>query len=318
MSGAGCGYSRRRFLGALAAGGAALATGCAGPGGAWLTSRPSAARLRLVFYTDVHARADRGVPAALLRAARAINAEGAELVLGGGDLIHGGFESSAAEMTPRWAVYRIMQVAIKGPHHAAIGNHDLVAAMPADGTPASADPRAVYRERLGLARTYYAFDAGGYHIVMLDSIEVIGGELGYRGFIGAEQMAWLKADLAALDPAVPIVVVTHLPLLTAFFAASEGGTIAAPANRVIVNNAEVLEAFRDHNLVLVLQGHLHVSELLRWRGTTFITGGAICGAWWGGAYFGTEPGFNVITLTGNDVAWRYVTYDWRGPERQAA
>lgn len=318
MSGAGRGYGRRRFLGVLGAGGAALAVGCAGPRAAWRPSGLVPAKARLVFYTDVHARTDRGVPAALLRAARAINAEAADLVLGAGDYVHGGFESRAAEMAPRWDAYMAMHEAIEGPHYPAIGNHDLVAAQPEDGGPASADPRAVCRERLGLARTYYAVDALGYHFLFLDSVEVVGGELGYRGFIGAEQMAWLKADLAALDPAVPVVLVTHLPLLTFFPSATEGGTVAARPDRVVVNNLEVIEAFRDHNLVLVLQGHLHLSDVLRWRGTTFLDGGAVCGAWWGGAYYGTVPGYNVITLKGSHVAWRYAPYDWRAGERPAA
>ncbi len=114
----------------------------------------------------------------------------------------------------------------------------------------------------------------------------------------------------ALPRTTPIVVALHIPLLTAFYGATEGTTFAARPNRVVVNNREVLELFEEHNLVLVLQGHLHASELIRWQGTTFITAGAISGKWWRGSWFGTPEGFNIVTLRGNRVDWEYVEYGW--------
>ena len=267
--------------------------------------------LRLVFYSDVHARTEWETPVALERVREAINAEDPELVIATGDLITDGFEAAGPEeVSARWDEYLKLHEGIEAPVRAAIGNHDLVAANPEDGSPPAEDPRAVARERLGLERTYYSFDQSGYRFFMLDSTEVAGGELQYRGFIGAEQRAWIEAELARTDPSTPLVVALHIPLLTSFYAATEGGTFAAPPNRVLVNNREVLALFVAHNLVLVLQGHLHAKELIRWRDTTFITGGAVCGKWWRGAWFGTEPGYNVVTLRGNRVEWDYVEYGW--------
>jgi len=65
-----------------------------------------------------------------------------------------------------------------------------------------------------------------------------------------------------------------------------------------------------------MQGHLHVNELLRWRDTTFINGGAICGSWWRGSRHGTEEGFGLVTLRDNRVEWEYVDYGWQA--RRAA
>jgi 3',5'-cyclic AMP phosphodiesterase CpdA len=249
---------------------------------------------------------------ALERAADAINQRRPDLVFAGGDLITEGFESPAEIVAPRWDAYMAMHRQIDRDVHPALGNHDLVAAIPKPkyGIPPSPDPRATFRAKFGLDRTYYSLDAAGYHFVVLDSTEVTGGELKYRGFIPPEQIEWLKQDLSRLSMDTPIVMVLHFPLLTAFFAATEGSTVPAKSNRVVVNNSEVLEFFRDRNLVLVLQGHLHVSELLRWRGTTFLTGGAISGKWWRGAWHGTEPGFCVVTLRGDRVEWEYVEYGW--------
>ena len=78
----------------------------------------------------------------------------------------------------------------------------------------------------------------------------------------------------------------------------------------MVNNVEVLELFKEHNLILVLQGHLHVNELMRWRETTFITGGAVCARWWRGPNLGTEEGFGVVTLSEDHVEWEYIEYGW--------
>ncbi len=275
----------------------------------WLV-RDSEPTLRLVFYSDVHARSEWGTPEALALATRAINAAKPDLVVACGDLITDGFQSSAATVAPRWDEYVKMHEGIEADMYPVLGNHDLVAAIPEDGTPPAEDPRAVFRERLGVERTYYSFAAGGYRFFVLDSIEVTGGELKYRGWIGEEQQAWLRSELSRLPHTTPIVVALHIPLLTAFYGATEGTTFAARPNRVVVNNREVLKLFEEHNLVLVLQGHLHVSELIRWRGTTFITAGAISAKWWRGSYFGTPEGFNVVTLRGNRVDWEYVEYGW--------
>ena len=77
-----------------------------------------------------------------------------------------------------------------------------------------------------------------------------------------------------------------------------------------MSGKEVLDLFAERNLVLVLQGHLHVNELLQWRKTKFLMGGAICGQWWRGAWEGTEEGFVFATLEGGRVEWEYVDYGW--------
>jgi hypothetical protein len=120
----------------------------------------------------------------------------------------------------------------------------------------------------------------------------------------------MSEELRALPRTTPVVVVTHMPLLTAFYQATESPWVAAPKNRVVYNSRTVLDLFAEHNLVLVLQGHLHVDELLRWRDTTFITGGAICGKWWRGSWQGTREGFGVVTLEQGRVLWEYVNYGW--------
>jgi 3',5'-cyclic AMP phosphodiesterase CpdA len=301
--------TRRQFLGKLIAGFSLFAGGCSQKN-IWPARGSEKGTVRLIFYTDVHARTEWETPKAMALAAEAINTYKADLVITGGDLITDGFESSAARVSPRWDVYMKMQRTIRADVYPTIGNHDLVAANPKDGTQAASDPRAIYLTQMGLHQSYYSFDAVEYHFIILDSIRVTGDEYQYQGIIWPEELEWLKQDLAKVPPGTPIVLATHIPLLTAFYSAVKGATFPARKNRVVVNNVEVLKIIENHNVVLVLQGHLHVKELIRWRDTWFVVGGAICGKWWRGPWYGTEEGFNLITLTESQVEWEYIDYGW--------
>jgi 3',5'-cyclic AMP phosphodiesterase CpdA len=289
--------SRRRFLGLALTAGLGVTSGLSvsGCSAAWRRSsrtRSAASRCRIVFFTDVHATTRWGAPEAVSRAADAINDAGADLILGGGDLIHGGFDATVAEAAPAWDVYMAFHRGLEGRVESAIGNHDLVAATDGDGRSA----RGEFQRRLGLDRSYRAFDACGRRVLLLDSVRVTGGSHAYEGGIDATQRDWLRSELERLDASTPIIVVTHMPLLTSFPAATKGWREPAPADRVITNSDEILALFKGRRLELVLQGHLHLYETLLWRGTTFVTGGAICGDWWKGVRLGTREGFCVIDL----------------------
>ena len=282
----------------------------------WAAAGSGKGSLRLVFYTDIHTRTEWETPLALEKAVLAINRMNPDLVIAGGDLITDGFQSSAASVEPRWQAYMKMHRSIKADLYPTIGNHDLVAAIPEDGSRPAVNPRAVYLSHMGLERTYYSFDASGYHFLVLDSIRCIGGNLNYQGVISDEQLEWMKHDLSMVPASTPIVLATHIPLLTVFYSATEGATFAAKANRVVTNNLEVFKLIEEHNVILVLQGHLHISELIRWRDITFIGGGAVCGQWWRGPWHGTQEGFNLLTLTGNRVDWEYIDYGWEARRPQ--
>lgn len=309
------GVSRRSFLKSIAVGGSLIAS----PGLArtsWPIQGSERGDLRLVFYTDIHADAAPETSHAMAMAAAAINAQKPDLVLCGGDLIAGGFTSRPDQAAPRWDAYMTMMRAIEAEHHAVIGNHDLVGVRPADGSAAASDPRRDFVRRLGLSRTYGSFDALGYRFILLESVRISDAAHLYDGWVSSEQTEWIRNLLASVAVGTPIVLLLHMPLLTTFFSATQGGTFQAPPNRVVINTTEVLNLFAEHNLILVLQGHLHVTEAVQWRGTTFLTGGAVCGNWWKGTYFDTSEGINTITLRGDRIDWDYVDYGWtaRRPE----
>ena len=301
--------TRRDFLGKMIAA-FTLFAGCSLKKTMWPAVGSDKGSVRLIFYTDVHARTEWQTPMAMSLAVDAINGQKADLVIAGGDLITDGFQSSASKVAPRWNAYMKMQQAIESDVYPAIGNHDLVAAIPEDGSPAAENPRSIYLGHMGLDRTYFSFNSVGYHFIILDAIHVTGDEYEYQGIIWPEQLEWLRRDLSSIPRGTPVVVVSHIPLLSASFSERYGTAYAALPNRVIVNHRDIFKAFENHNVILVLQGHLHIKEMIRRQNTTFITGGAICGKWWRGAWYGTAEGFNIITLTGNHVAWEYIDYGW--------
>lgn len=81
----------------------------------------------------------------------------------------------------------------------------------------------------------------------------------------------------------------------------------------VSNSNEILDVFQNHNLKLVLQGHLHWVEdiYLHESDTRFITGGAIAGRpSWRGFRHG-PPGFLVINIKDQDISWEFIDYGWK-------
>jgi hypothetical protein len=305
--------NRRRFLGA--SGAAAVSLGWPTQA-SWGTRRGSAESLRVLFFTDIHARVEWDTPEAMSSAAQQMNDQRADLALCGGDCITDGFQSSRAAVADRWAAYREHLRDRLSPRLATvIGNHDFVGAMPEDGSEPEADPRAAFREELDIPRTFSAFAAAGYHIILLDSVQVTADALKFRGYIDEAQLAWLRDELARVSPETPIVLVTHMPLLTSFFQATEGHEQARRATGWWSTAARCSIASRSIGCTWSCRDTCTLTEMLRWRGTTFITGGAVCGKWWRGSWHGTDAGFGVLTLRPDRVDWEYREIGWV-PRRQ--
>jgi len=89
------------------------------------------------------------------------------------------------------------------PIHFVPGEHDLV-----DGN----DPRPYIARFAPEAKGngWYSFDVKGVHFVALVNVVQLGSKS--MGTLGAEQLAWLKEDLAGFSSSTPIVVLSHFPL----------------------------------------------------------------------------------------------------------
>lgn len=104
---------------------------------------------------------------------------------------------------------------------------------------AGLDSGALYREHFG--ETFYSFDHRGVHFVALDNVTRNKPE------IGAEQLAWLKKDLARFARTAPIVVFTHRPL---FDLRPEWEWFTSDGD-------DVMNVLSMYDNVTVLYGHIH-------------------------------------------------------------
>jgi len=92
---------------------------------------------------------------------------------------------------------------------------------------------------------WFSFDHGGAHFIGL--VNVANLKPGGMGSLGAEQLAWLKRDVAGLPASTPIIVFAHIPLWTVYAEWGWGTDDAAQA----------LTLLRRFGSVTVLNGHIH-------------------------------------------------------------
>jgi len=266
---------------------------------------------RFVFMTDIHLDEHLGAPDGFRAAvARAASLE-PDFVVTGGDLVMDAQAVPLEEAVAQFELYKGVIGSLRVPVYNSLGNHGVFGLSAANGAAPhrSKYGKTLFKEMLGLDSTYYSFQYGGWHFIVLDAMSFT-DDGDYHGEIDSAQMAWLQDDLAGVGRETPIVVVTHFPFVSVAMQLREGGTAALPGGAVITNSHEVFNRFADHNLRLVLQGHLHIVEEDIFGGVHFVTGGAVSGSWWEGPNAGFAEGFVVVDVAGNDFTWRYQTYGW--------
>jgi hypothetical protein len=108
------------------------------------------------------------------------------------------------------------------------------------------DDGAQYRERFGkgtVGNGWYSFNHKGVHFIGLNNVLQIDA----MGKLGAEQLAWLKKDLAGLSASTPIVIFAHIPLWMVYPQWGWGTQ----------DGAEALSYLKRFGSVTVLNGHIH-------------------------------------------------------------
>lgn len=262
-------------------------------------------KLRFAFATDVHLDKDytRDRLNGFKQALANIKEANVDFIIFGGDLndISGMSLKIDRQTAERmWAVFRQTVDETKIKYYPTIGNHDRYFDKDA-GYPEGDE---LFNACIG--KSYDTFEKAGIRFFILNSVQHKKDSSGY--FIGDEQMEWLKRELASIPVSTPIVVSTHVPVYSMYYPTVQGKYVMAD---VIVNYRELLGAFANHNLTLVLQGHMHLHEEMLLQGVRYITGGAVSGGWWGGVHHGTQEGYLLVEVDANNrFSWRYVDYGW--------
>jgi 3',5'-cyclic AMP phosphodiesterase CpdA len=262
-----------------------------------------------VFMTDIHVQPEKNAVEGFRAAINKVNELDPDFVITGGDLIMDALGQAYGRADSLYNLYNQIIKEFKMPHHNTIGNHEIYGWYSKSGaSPENPEyGKNMFEKRIG--PRYHSFEHNGWLFLILDSVEK-DGKGGYQGGVDSVQMAWISELLSQTDKDTPIALSVHIPMLTTEAQVLGGATVANEPNEVITNSKEVRELFKEHNLKLVLQGHLHFYETMCVFGTNYITGGAVSGAWWEGPYLGTEEGFIVVHINGQELDWKYVDYGW--------
>lgn len=300
--------NRRRFLQTVAGAGAAAALGAH----ALSWAEPAAESFDFVFFTDTHIEPELNATQGCRECFRKIAGIKSEFAIMGGDHVFDALGVGASRAKLIYDLYQNTEQQLQMKVCHVIGNHDLFGIKTKSGVSPS-DPaygKKMYEDRIG-GRTYYAFDHRGYHFAVLDSIQPT-ADRAWEARIDEPQFDWLADDLKRVRPGAPVIVATHVPMVTAF---PTYATLDKPNPKyntlTIANTPDVMKVFEGHNVIAVLQGHTHVNEIVDYRNTRYITSGAVCGNWWHGPRMGTPEGFTVVSLREGEISTRYETYGFK-------
>lgn len=264
-----------------------------------------------LFITDTHLQPELNATTGCHAAFRKARTIPADFAIQGGDHVYDALGVNAGRASMLMDLYQRTADDLTLPVHHTIGNHDCFGIYTQSGAQPT-DPlygKKYFEDQFG--QLYYAFDHKGVHVIVLDSIGITADRM-YEGRIDAAQLAWLARDLAAQPEGTPIIVVTHIPLVTAMEDyASPSHTPPKHHALSVVNAYEVLPLFDRYNVIGVFQGHTHVLERVEWHGVPYITGGAVSGNWWHGTRYGTPEGFMVVDVENGAVKTRYETYGFQ-------
>lgn len=257
------------------------------------------------FLTDIHLQPERRAPIGFQMAIDKVNELNPDFVISGGDQVYDVMRGNLGRADTLFQLYTEMSRGFNMPVYNTVGNHDLFAIYP-ESPEDETHPDykyGMYKRYLG--DTYYSFDHKGWHFIVLNSLGV-SEEKRYTAVVDSVQLAWLKNDLIGVSRQTPVVLVTHIPLVTA-----RGIITGNPAGHHVGNSSEVLAALEDHNLKLILQGHIHWKEHGQVNDRfQYLTGGSIAGNGWKGRRHDTKEGFVLLHVDGDDFRWEYIDHGW--------
>jgi 3',5'-cyclic-AMP phosphodiesterase len=246
-----------------------------------------------------------------------------QMILTGGDLP---MDTAASDATRSAMLWKLFDGILKDnvpatiPIHHTIGNHDIWGRdMKACGATGN-EPyfgKQWFLDNFHYEKTYYSFNQAGWHFIVLDSFDVVPHEKAYSSRIAAEQWEWFASDLAATPSTTPIVVVTHIPIISvaAFFSRkmAKSDDIIISRQNMHVDRKKFDTLFAKYpNVKLCLSGHLHLLDRVEYNGVTHICDGAVCGDKWVGPRQRTPEGYSIIDLYADgSFDHQYVTYGWK-------
>jgi 3',5'-cyclic AMP phosphodiesterase CpdA len=277
--------------------------------------------VRIAHLTDIHVqpelRGGEGMSACL----RHVNglADKPDLIVTGGDQVFDSFDQGFERTQKLWEMWRSCFKNDNGvPAQHVLGNHDIWGWNKKKSKCTGEEAKygkILACEMFERDRSYTSFDQGGWHIVLLDSVQPKGD--GYLGKLDDEQYSWLEQDLKANS--APVVVFSHIPIFAACVFNDGAKKKDDPDNWQVSGGLmhsdalKIRKLFQKHaNVKLCVSGHIHQRDRVEFNDVTYICDGAVSGRWWKGRNEGCDEGYGLIDLY-SDGTFRhnYQTYGWK-------
>ena len=159
--------------------------------------------------------------------------------------------------------------------------------------------------------SYYSFDYGKVHFVVMDNIEYAPspeGKYGFKGGFGSEQLEFLKRDLQLIPADQMVVMMMHVPL------------------NLTEDHQDLFRLIEQRPFTLSIAAHQHYHQHMffdqaqGWRGPQphhHIINVTVCGSWWSGIKDergiphatmsdGAPNGYSVLSFDGNKYSLEFV------------
>ena len=273
--------------------------------------------IRIAHLTDIHVQPELGAPKGMERCLEHAQSQNPDLIITGGDMVMDCQNADGSRTKSQWDIFgRVLMANLATPIRHCIGNHDVWGWT--NPSVSKNEPKYGKRyamDRLELDKPYYSFSEAGWHFIVLDSTQPRRG--GYTAALDEAQFQWLQNDLAQTRSTKPVMVVSHIPIVSAcaFFHGDNErlGSWQLPCQWMHKDARRIKDLFRKYpNVKLCISGHIHLTDVVKYLGVTYVCNGSASGAWWKGNFQECRNGYAVIDLY-DDGSFRnhYVDYGWK-------
>lgn len=168
------------------------------------------------------------------------------------------------------------------PFFQCIGNHDM-------DYNKGGDERSDDTFQQVFGPTWYSFNRGKAHYVVMDDVRYLGKDREYDGHISKAQLDWLQKDLAFVPKDHLLIICVHIPVHNG------------------IKNKQELYALLEGRNVHIMSGHTHYHRNVITGNIYEHNHGTVCGAWWTGPICGdgTPCGYGVYNVKGTSLQWHY-------------
>jgi 3',5'-cyclic AMP phosphodiesterase CpdA len=256
--------------------------------------------IRIAHLTDIHLKNQFDAPARFTRCLHHMEQQSpkVDLVLNGGDIVFDMNKENIGTISDQWKLFNSVWAAECAlPVSYCLGNHDIW--WNEDDRSQALYGKAYAMDQIGLHSPWYSFTKAGWKFIILDSVHLDIDNTWYIGKLGDGQFAWLENELNTTDPSMPVLIMSHIPILTATNLVEDNivNKWVMLGGDMHTDVARIISLFYKHaNVKICLSGHIHLREKLVYNNVTYLCNGAVSGAWWEGNKRETAPGYGLIDL----------------------